>query len=95
MDMNDPIPPLPATVGLSHPIIETEFLSRREVARLFGVSLSTVTRWARTGMIPTVRTPGGHYRYPAAQLVGTLPSIALVNANPEKGGPHERHSGTQ
>jgi excisionase family DNA binding protein len=45
-----------------------EYLSRGEVARLFGVSLSTVTRWARTGRIATVRTPGGHYRYRAENM---------------------------
>lgn len=44
-----------------------EFLSRRDVARLFGVSVSTVTRWAQRGLLPTVRTPGGHYRFPAAE----------------------------
>jgi excisionase family DNA binding protein len=43
------------------------FLSRREVAQLFGVSVSTVTRWARQGLLKTVRTPGGHYRFPAAE----------------------------
>ena len=42
-----------------------EFLSRGEVARLFGVSPSTVTRWARSGLVASVRTPGGHYRYRA------------------------------
>ena len=46
----------------------TDFLSRSDVASLFGVSLSTVTRWARTGLIQAVRTPGGHYRYLAANL---------------------------
>ena len=40
------------------------FLSRSAVARLFGVSASTVTRWARTGLLKTIRTPGGHYRFP-------------------------------
>jgi excisionase family DNA binding protein len=44
------------------------FLSRGEVARLFGVSVSTVTRWARTGLIPAVRTPGGHYRFRADDM---------------------------
>lgn len=44
-----------------------EFLSRREVSRLFGVSNSTVTRWARLGLLRAVRTPGGHYRFPAAE----------------------------
>jgi excisionase family DNA binding protein len=42
-----------------------EFLSRGEVARLFGVSPSTVTRWARSGLVASVRTPGGHYRFRA------------------------------
>jgi excisionase family DNA binding protein len=42
-------------------------LSRTEVARLFGVSTSSVTRWARTGMLKTIRTPGGHYRFPAEE----------------------------
>ena len=41
------------------------FLTRRDVAKLFGVSASTVTRWARSGLLPSVRTPGGHYRYRA------------------------------
>jgi excisionase family DNA binding protein len=41
------------------------FLSRREVSRLFGVSASTVTRWARLGVLKAARTPGGHYRFPA------------------------------
>ena len=40
------------------------FLSRAEVSRLFGVSPSTVTRWARMGLLRAVRTPGGHYRFP-------------------------------
>lgn len=59
------------------------FLSRSEVARRYGVSLSTVTRWARTGIIRAVRTPGGHYRYPA----GELPANAPDPMNLEQGGP--------
>ena len=47
---------------------EPEFLSRAEVARLFGVSGSTVTRWARTGVLKAIRTPGGHYRFRAAAV---------------------------
>ena len=46
---------------------ERAYLSRSEVARLFGVSVSSVTRWARTGLIRAIRTPGGHYRFPAEE----------------------------
>ena len=47
---------------------EPEFLSTGEVARLFGVSPSAVTRWARTGVLKAVRTPGGHYRFRASTM---------------------------
>lgn len=40
-------------------------LRTREVAVLFQVSERAVTDWARRGRIPSVRTPGGHRRYPA------------------------------
>lgn len=45
-----------------------DFISRGEVAKLFGVSVSTVTRWARMGLLPAVRTPGGHYRFRAEDM---------------------------
>lgn len=50
------------------PAPEPAFLNRGEVARLFGVSVSTVTRWARTGLLKAVRTPGGHYRFRAEDM---------------------------
>jgi excisionase family DNA binding protein len=39
------------------------FLTTSEVAVLFRVHAKTVARWARTGRITSVRTPGGHHRY--------------------------------
>jgi excisionase family DNA binding protein len=53
------------------------FLSRGEVSRLFGVSTSTVTRWARLGLLRALRTPGGHYRFPAE---ATLKAAARATA---------------
>lgn len=41
-------------------------LRTHEVAVLFQVSERAVTDWARKGRLPSVRTPGGHRRYPAA-----------------------------
>jgi len=63
---------------------QPEFLSRGEVARLFGVSVSTVTRWARTGLLKAVRTPGGHYRFRAdetrrAALVGSPDELVRLD----------------
>lgn len=47
---------------------EARFLTRRDVAAMFGVSVSTVTRWARKGLLIAIRTPGGHYRFPADEV---------------------------
>ena len=44
------------------------FLRTREVAILFQVSERAVTDWARKGRIRSVRTPGGHRRYPAVHV---------------------------
>lgn len=38
-------------------------LTPREVAKRFAVDPKTVTRWARTGKLPSIKTPGGHRRY--------------------------------
>ncbi len=43
-------------------------LRTAEVASLFQVSERAVTDWARRGRLPSVRTPGGHRRYPAAAV---------------------------
>ena len=47
---------------------EGRFLRTREVALLFQVSERAVTDWARKGRIRSVRTPGGHRRYPASHV---------------------------
>jgi excisionase family DNA binding protein len=47
-------------------------LRTREVALLFRVSERAVTDWARRGRIPSVRTPGGHRRYPATEVWALL-----------------------
>lgn len=47
-------------------------LRTREVALLFEVSERAVTDWATKGRIPSIRTPGGHRRYPAAAVAELL-----------------------
>ena len=48
-------------------------LRTREVALLFEVSERAVTDWATRGRIASIRTPGGHRRYPADAVAGLLP----------------------
>jgi excisionase family DNA binding protein len=45
--------------------LEGQLLRTSDVAVLFEVSERTVSEWAKKGQIPSVRTPGGHRRYPA------------------------------
>lgn len=47
-------------------------LRTREVALLFEVSERAVTDWATRGRIPSIRTPGGHRRYPADDVARML-----------------------
>jgi excisionase family DNA binding protein len=44
------------------------FLQTAAVADLLHVSPKTVSRWARDGKLPFLRTLGGHRRYPEAAI---------------------------
>ena len=44
------------------------YLRTGEVARILHVERETVTRWARKGKLPHVRTLGGHFRFPEAEI---------------------------
>ena len=51
-------------------------LKPEEVARLLGVNARTIKRWAESGKLPgAFRTPGGHWRVPAA-------TVAVIAAPP-------------
>ena len=43
-----------------------------DVARLFRVDPKTVTRWAAAGRLPSLRTPGGHFRFDAGAVYAQL-----------------------
>jgi excisionase family DNA binding protein len=47
---------------------EEELLTPGEVARLFGLTPKTVTRWAAAGKLRAIRTLGGHRRYRAGEV---------------------------
>ena len=42
---------------------QERLLTPGEVARMFRVDPKTVTRWAASGRIGSIRTPGGHRRF--------------------------------
>jgi excisionase family DNA binding protein len=44
------------------------YLRTGEVADLLSVSPKTVSRWAKEGRLPFMRTLGGHRRYPEAEI---------------------------
>ncbi|MEM1717583.1 MAG: helix-turn-helix domain-containing protein, partial [Candidatus Bathyarchaeia archaeon] len=39
-----------------------------EVARIFGVSYVAVKKWAYSGKIRFIKTPGGKYRFPESEV---------------------------
>lgn len=47
-------------------------LTPAEVGTLFRVDVKTVGRWAKQGLIAHIRTPGGHRRYPKAEVQARL-----------------------
>jgi excisionase family DNA binding protein len=44
------------------------YLRPAEVAELLSVSPKTVSRWAKEGKLPFMKTLGGHRRYPEAEI---------------------------
>jgi excisionase family DNA binding protein len=47
-------------------------LTPAEVAALIGVDPKTVNRWASTGRLPFIKTPGGHRRYRESEVRALL-----------------------
>ncbi|WP_436796352.1 helix-turn-helix domain-containing protein [Actinospongicola halichondriae] len=58
--------------GAESAALSGRLLRTREVALLFEVSERAVTDWATRGRIPSIRTPGGHRRYPADAVARLL-----------------------
>jgi len=49
--------------------VETpSYLRTAEVADILHVSPKTVSRWAKEGKLPFLKTLGGHRRYPEAKI---------------------------
>jgi len=55
-------------------------LTPGEVAALFRVDPKTVTRWAASGRIMSIRTPGGHRRFRESEVRALLRGEAEPSA---------------
>lgn len=49
-------------------LVPEALLTPAEVAALFRVNPKTVTRWARSGKLTSIRTLGGHRRFLASEV---------------------------
>jgi DNA-binding transcriptional MerR regulator len=52
--------------------LDVELLTNGEVAAQFNVVSQTVTRWANSGLLLTVRTRGGQHRFFAIEVEAIL-----------------------
>ena len=79
-------------------------LTPGEVAALFRVDPKTVTRWAASGRITSIRTPGGHRRFRESEVRALLrgdsdvspeghPAIANPGRHVPRGRARARRSG--
>jgi excisionase family DNA binding protein len=59
-------------------------LTPAEVAALFRVDPKTVTRWAKSGKLTSIRTLGGHRRYKESEVKALLSST--TNNSTRNGG---------
>jgi excisionase family DNA binding protein len=62
---------------------ERQYLSRSEVAKMFQVSPSTITRWADEGKLPYVKTLGGHRRYEVGAIEAIVKGLVRQRAGEE------------
>lgn len=75
-DLGSVDPGMPINAVPSNPLAG-RLLRTHEVAVLFQVSERAVTDWAARGRLPSVRTPGGHRRYPAHAVIALLRDVGL------------------
>lgn len=54
----------------------SDLLTPGEVAELLRVDVKTVSRYAQTGLLQAIRTPGGHRRYSVSQIEALRGKVA-------------------
>lgn len=64
----------------------TYALSPSDAADFLGVHEATVKRWAKSGKLRGIRTPGGWWKFSEADLESFLANLANDRALPEAAG---------
>ena len=59
-----------------------EYLSPRQAARAIGASEASLKRWCDQGLLPAVRTGGGHRRLPIAGVIGFIRERGITVSDP-------------
>jgi excisionase family DNA binding protein len=67
-------------------LADKEWLSSTEASKLLGIHQTTLRRWADAGDIPCFRTPGGHRRFKAADLVAWMEGRQSTALTPQTEG---------
>lgn len=62
-------------MSIAHSSEAEALLTPSEVATLFRVDPKTVTRWAKSGKLSSIRTLGGHRRYRESEVRELLSGI--------------------
>lgn len=65
----------------AHPV--RELLTPKQVARAIGVSNASLKRWCDKGIIPSVRTAGGHRRLPMNGVISFIRQTGHALVRPE------------
>ncbi len=79
---------------MTHRVVETQaLLTTAEVAGLLRVGPKTVTRWANSGKLTSMRTLGGHRRYRESEILNLL-GVA-VSAMATQGGDADEMAATK
>jgi excisionase family DNA binding protein len=56
------------------------FVAPSIACEVFGVTSQTLRRWAKTGRISFIKTPGGQYRYNVEGVIGAIQATPIAKA---------------
>jgi excisionase family DNA binding protein len=74
--------PKPLRARGANALLDREYLSSREAAKVLGVSTATLRKMVKTGTIQAEKTPGGHLRFAIDSLAHS--AVTSLDIEPEE-----------